>query len=142
MNLEKFCENEGSRLQKILSFQLPHNFKKIGLFLVILCFLGLTAIKFSATEFLELREILRKIFLLSLLLVSLSRDEIDDELVMQLRASSYSMAFIFGIIYAIVQPYINLLVERTTSFDLGGFQILTFMLLIQLGFFHFLKRMR
>ncbi len=142
MNIEKLCDNERNLLQRLLSFQLPYNFKKIGLALVVLSFLALTAIKFSTTDVTAIRMILRKVFLLSLLLVSISRDEIEDELFIQLRAQAYSIAFLCGIIYAIIQPYINLLIEETTSFELGDFQVLTFMLLLHLGFFHLLKRMR
>ncbi|KAA3598355.1 MAG: hypothetical protein DWQ06_11575 [Calditrichaeota bacterium] len=142
MDIEKLCEKDRNLLQRLLSFQLPYKFKKIGLILVILCFLALTALKFSTADVSAIQMILKKIFLLSLLLVSISRDEIEDELVVKLRVQAYSMAFLCGIIYAIVQPYINFIVEETTAFELGDFQVLTFMLLLHLGFFHLLKRIR
>ena len=83
--------------------------------------------------------------LIGLLLISLSKEKIEDEFVDSLRSQSYRLAFILVIVYSLVQPLINFVVASVLNQDdkLEGFsyfQILFFMLLVQLMFFWQLKR--
>ncbi len=65
-----------------------------------------------------------------------------------MRAQSYALAFIIGVVYALVMPYVefgvsNVVNDGGEAFkDLGDFQVLLFMLMIQLMFYHVLKRYR
>jgi hypothetical protein len=78
----------------------------------------------------------------------MSKDKIEDEMTTSLRSQSYTIAFVIGVIYALVMPYVNFGVSNAVnsgseSFkDLGDFQVLLFMLMIQLMFYHNLKRYR
>lgn len=148
MSQSKFLDSERSRLEKVLKFQLPNSFKKIGIGFFIVSFASLAILKGVIENYDLIKIILRNILLISLLLVSISRDKEEDELVKLLRSQSFALAFIFGILYAIIQPLANVLVSSTISASiqdyssLGDFQVLIFMLLIQLFSFRFLKRMR
>jgi hypothetical protein len=65
-----------------------------------------------------------------------------------LRVQSYAIAFVVGVIYALVMPYVEFGVSNVVHSggevykDLGDFQVLLFMLMIQLMFYHVLKRHR
>jgi hypothetical protein len=78
----------------------------------------------------------------------LTKDKEEDEMTTQLRMQSYAWAFITGVIYALVMPYVEFGVgsilnegEETIG-TLGDFRILVFMLLVQLMSYHVLKRYR
>jgi hypothetical protein len=98
------------------------------------------------TQWLKL--ILQKIMLIGMLVMSLSKDKIEDEMTITLRAQSYAIAFIVGVLYALIMPYVEFGVSNAVHSggeafkDLGDFQILLFMLMIQLMFYHNLKRYR
>lgn len=145
---DKNCESEYHRLQKWQKLKLPNYYKKIGIGLFILFFLSLSVVKFFTTDIDVLRPLLQKGLLVSLLLISISKDKIEDELTLKLRAQSYSIAFVVGVLYALVQPWVEFLLasllssEKVDYTDMGDFQLLIFMLLIQLGFFSLLKRVR
>jgi hypothetical protein len=95
-----------------------------------------------------LRLLLQKTLLIGMLVMSLSKDKIEDEMTISLRAQSYAIAFIVGVIYALVMPYVEFGVSNVVNSggeafkELGDFQILLFMLMIQLMFYHTLKRSR
>jgi hypothetical protein len=65
-----------------------------------------------------------------------------------LRAQSYAIAFVLGVVYALVMPYVEFGVSNVVNNGgeaykpLGDFQVLLFMLMIQLLFYHNLKRYR
>jgi len=90
-------------------------------------------------------ELLKPGLLLGLLLISISREKDEDEMIVQLRAQSYSLAFVIGVIDAFVQPYVNygitfLAKPEKASLDMSQYQVLFFMLLVQIIFFYKLKR--
>jgi hypothetical protein len=98
------------------------------------------------TEWLKL--LLQKALLVGMLIMSISKDKIEDEMTIQLRVQSYMIAFICGVVYALVMPYVEFGVSNIVNSggeaykDLGDFQVLLFMLMIQLMFYHNLKRYR
>ena len=95
-----------------------------------------------------LKLLLQKTVLIGMLILSLSKDKIEDEMTISLRAQSYAIAFVIGVLYALIMPYVEFGVSNAVhsggeSFkDLGDFQVLLFMLIIQLMFYHNLKRYR
>ena len=145
MNKKNFAECERHRIQKVIDFRLPMAFKWVGAFLLVSAFV----LFFFRTQFPEqadlLRGIGRTIFVIGLLCISLARDKEEDEMTIALRAQSYAIAFILGALYAIVMPYIEFGVSNIVHSggeaykELGDFQLLSFMFLIQLGFYHTLK---
>ena len=87
----------------------------------------------------------KKALLIGMLIMSVARDKVEDELTVKLRMMSYAWAFITGVLYALILPYVEFGVSNIVHSggeaykDLGDFQILTFMLMIQLLFYHNLK---
>lgn len=149
MNKEKILECERNNLYKIIHFRLPHKFFKIGIAISILAILAMfyrALVIEGDTEL--LKEILRKVLLVGMLLMSVSRDKEEDELTIKLRMMSYAWAFITGVIYALVLPYVEFGVDSIMNSgteqlkDLGDFQLLIYMLMVQLMCYHTLKRFR
>jgi len=148
MGLNKVTECERTKLESFLDkFQLPNSFKKVGIAIFLLSFVALTIIKFADNEPLWLRPALKQAMLVGLLMISISREKIEDELIQILRSKSYALAFIIGVIYIMLQPLTNELVNfilgtAEAHDNMGYVQVLLFMLLIQVGFFEVLKRNR
>lgn len=148
MGLNKVTECERTKLESFLDkFQLPNSFKKVGIAIFLLSFVVLTIIKFADNEPLWLRPALKQAMLVGLLMISISREKIEDELIQILRSKSYALAFIIGVIYIMLQPLTNELVNfilgtAEAPDNMSYVQVLLFMLLIQVGFFEALKRNR
>ena len=126
-------------------FQLSNRFKKIGLFIAIGTFVLMVGRKFiDNSEW--IRPILQGILLVGLLLTSLAKDKEEDEFIDSLRSQSYRLAFLLAIVYSLLQPLINygvalLMNENNELKSFNYFQVLFFMLVVQLMFFWQLKRM-
>ncbi len=92
------------------------------------------------------RFLLNNLLMLGMLMVSLSKDKIEDEFVVTLRSKSYQLAFIFGIGYTIIfLPLVNFLADLIqgsafTPLQTDYFDVLFLMLLVQLFSFKRLKR--
>ncbi|MCH3882150.1 MULTISPECIES: hypothetical protein [Tenacibaculum] len=145
MSQQSFCEKERKNLEKLNKFQLGNQFKKIGVIIAIGSFILMIARKyFEDSEW--IRPVLHGLLLIGLLIISVSKEKIEDEYVDSLRSQSYRLAFIMAIVYSLVQPLINYAVAVLFNQDdnLKGFsyfQVLFFMLIVQLLFFWQLKRM-
>jgi hypothetical protein len=149
MGLRNYAECERSRLSKLINFRLPQYFYPLGMAIaglsIVMMFLRAFAMD-GDTEWLKLT--LQKTLLVGLLLMSVARDKEEDELVVKLRSQSYTYAFIVGVFYALIMPYVefgvsNALKPEGEAFhDVGDFQLLLFMLMVQLLCFHTLKRYR
>ena len=149
MNTEKMMNCERGRFDKIIKFRLPHKFMTIGIAVAALSIVMMFVRAFAMdgeTEWLKL--LLQKTLLVGMLIMSISKDKHEDELTIALRAQSYAIAFVIGVVYALVMPYVELGVSNVVNSggevykDLGDFQVLLFMLMIQLMFYHNLKRYR
>ena len=143
---ESFCESERKRLDKMNKFQLPHRFKRIGWIVVILAFALMIAKKF-VDEPSWVKPVLTNLMIVGFLLISLAKEKMEDELIDKLRAQSYRLAFILGVVYSLVQPYVeysvdSLLNQEKAEMGFSYFQVLIFMLLVQIMFFTNLKRQR
>lgn len=135
------CDNSLTKLQK---YQLPNTFKKLGLFLFITAVITLVINKFSLEN--DTISIIAKYGLLGgMLIYSISKEKIEDELITKLRAQSYSAAFLIGVAYTLFQPLANFIVDSILDKDLGyenfgDFQILWLLLAVQIMFFETSKR--
>ncbi len=129
----------------LLKFQLPNRFKKIGLALAVLSFSALFLNAFTINDLIY-RGVARYGMLLGLLVISISKEEIEDERIRSLRMQSYSFAFIVGVIYAFAIPLLDFGVDSVFNADnagmkgLGDFMILWILLTIQVFYFESLKR--
>lgn len=139
------CENERKQLQKMNKFQLGNPYKKVGFIIALTSFVLMILRKYMEdSEW--LKPILHGSLLIGLLVISVSKEKIEDEFIDSLRSQSYRLAFILAIVYSLVQPIINYGVASLLNQDdkLEGFsyfQVLFFMLIVQLLFFWQLKRM-
>ena len=142
--IKDICKAERDKLQRWGKFQLPNGYKKIGWSIIIVTFLLMIAKKF-VDEPTWVKPVLRNVMLLGFLIVSISKEKIEDELMTSLRATSYRLALIIGVLYALVQPYVTYAIEslidsKNAELDNGYFQVLLYILLVQILFFNALKR--
>ena len=142
--MKNICEAEHNRLQRWSKFQLPNRYKKIGWSIVIGIFLLMIAKRF-VDEPTWVKPVLRNVMILGFLIVSISKEKIEDELMVSLRATSYRLAMVIGVLYALVQPYVTYAIETlidpvNAEIDQGYFQVLLYILLVQIMFFNVLKR--
>ena len=128
------------------NFQLPPIYKKIGIGVAVLSFIGLFANKFTVNME-ALRSATKYGLLIGFLLISISREEIEDELIKNLRMQSYSFAFVFGVILSLFSPFVDFVVDAILGAqeagldDAGDFEILWILLSVQVFYFEMLKRM-
>ena len=149
MSTRKIIECENKRFGKLINFRLPANFLKIGITIslvaIVMMFVRAFAME-GETEWLKL--LLQKTLLIGMLIMSVSKDKEEDEMTITLRSQSYAIAFVIGVVYALIMPYVEFGVDTvvksnaTELKNLEDFQVLLFMLMIQLLFFHNLKRYR
>ena len=144
MRIKKIVEYDRKLFRRLRKFQLPHNWKRIGVTIAIIAFMLMVAKRFfDEPEW--VKPLLANVMLIGLLIVSISKEKVEDEMMASVRAQSYGIAFVSGVIYAIVQPYVNfgvawLLGSENPSADMSYFQVLIFMLIVQLLFFRQFKR--
>lgn len=148
--MSNFCKSEQRRLDKLNRFQLHHKWKKIGWIFTISVFILLFTRKIL-TDAPWLQFLTYNLIVIGLLIISLSKEKIEDELIAKLRTQSYRLAFILGVLYSLIQPYVDLAVRmikiKLLDYDMievgktfSYFQILIFMLIIQIAFFEQFKR--
>ncbi len=130
----------------MMQLQLPYHFKKIGIGIAIMSFILLLANKF-AIEMEAVRTFGKYGMLIGMLLISISREKIEDELVTKLRMQSFAFAFIFGVMYALALPILDYALDYSFKDGeaifkgMGDFSILWILLCIQVFYFEYLKRM-
>lgn len=142
---QSICEKEKSYVEKMNKFQLDHKYKKVGYIISFSAFALMIAKKF-VDEPSWVKPVLSGFLLVGMLLISLAKEKLEDEYLDSLRSQSYRIAFILVILYALVQPFINfgvgLLFDESEKLEgLNYFQILFYMLVVQLMVFWQLKRM-
>ena len=144
MKKSTICERERIQLEKMNKFQLGNPYKKVGFTETITSFVLIIAIKYIDNP-VWLKPFLNGILLIGLLLISVSKEKIEDEYIDSLRSQSYRLAFILAIVYALLQPIVNVVVSYVLQQDneyesFNYFQVLFFMLIVQLLFFWKLKK--
>ncbi|WP_405223851.1 hypothetical protein [Dokdonia sp. Asnod1-B02] len=147
MNFKKIIACERKNLDKLSKFQLPHKFKRIGWILFIASFVSLIATSIIVTDD-SLKStiivIVKYTMLIGLLIVSLSKEPIEDEFIRSIRMRSYMIAFIVGVLQTLVMPFINLgadaLINGGSSLKpVNDFFVLWVLLFCQILFFHLFK---
>ncbi len=144
MKKATICERERIQLEKMNKFQLQSQYKKIGFIVALGSFFFMIAIKYIDNP-VWLKPFLHGVLLIGLLLISVSKEKIEDEYIDSLRSQSYRLAFILAIVYALVQPIVNFVVAYVFNQDddiknFNYFQVLFFMLIVQLLYFWKLKK--
>ena len=113
---------------------LPTNFKIAAYRIMFLCglFVALSISKILAIDKEIVKTISKSVFLISLLLLALTRDKIEDELTLRIRLKAFTASFIYGVGIVIMEPFINLLFDGSFLSDKGVAE-----LLITMFFFYF-----
>ena len=148
MSLQKIIEWDRKNLERLRRVQLPNGYKKIGLAVVILSFVALVIHKAADIDIDWLRQLIKNVLLIGLLMISIAREKVEDEMIASIRMQSYAMSFIIGVVYGVVQPYVNygvgmLLGDTDANLQMGYVQVLSFMLIVQILFFRvMLKKCR
>lgn len=149
-NRRLICEEEHTKLMKIINFRFPNQFKKIGLIssAIILGFLLLS--KFVGPDSIMVKDFLRTLMLVFLLLASLSKDKFEDEYTTHIRSQSYVLAFICAVAYSMSIPLIafvmdimitNITGDGIVNFhETSAFEVMFMLICFQLLFFEALKR--
>lgn len=146
MNLKSMSDCEQKKLAKLINYKLPNHYKKIGWTGFALSIVVLLSTKLFDGDFTVLVEILKRLMLVFLMVVVISKEKVEDEMIKTIRAQSFSIAFIAGIVYTLVQPIVNFIVgsildkEMSLFKELGDFQVLWFLLIIYLVVFNKLKK--
>ena len=146
--LEDTQKCERTKLEQFLNkVQLPNSYRKVGFGIVVVSFIVLVVFKFIEGEPLWTKQFLKQAMIIGLLIISLAKEDIEDELIETLRSKSYALAFIIGVGYTMLQPLANYVVDlilgkQDAPTEIGYVQVILFMLLIQVGFFEVLKRNR
>ena len=147
MNVKSFVECERKSLEKMKRYQLPNLFKKVGVGIILLSVVAIIVNKLSIDNS-QLMLTAKYGILVGLLVISISKEKIEDELVTSLRMQSYTFAFIAGVVITLLSnPIVNFIANLITDkqqevFEgVGDWQILWMLLSIQVFYFEFLKRM-
>ncbi|WP_243471496.1 hypothetical protein [Winogradskyella sp. MH6] len=147
MSKNSLMQCERSKIEKWSQFQLDNHWKIKGILFCIVIFIAMITLKFSDVNNEWVKFGLRKGLLVGLLVIALSKEKTEDEMIVSLRAKSFRLAFVLAVLYALIQPIVDVLVfnllGKPTSFgSFSYFQVLSFMLIIQIMFFEVLKRNR
>lgn len=143
MNVKSIMECERKNIDKLKKYQLSNQFKKVGWIIFGIAFVAL----FLTTKDTNLKLIAKYSILIGLLIVSISKEKIEDELVKNLRMHSFTFAFIFAVFIAITNPLFSFLTnfvftEKQEPFSgIGDWMILWLLLSIQVFYFEYLKKM-
>ncbi len=142
---DQFLDRERKSAKRLASMQIPNSFKKVGVLIAAISFIGLIANKLILNAE-EIRFLCRHGLIVGFLIISIARDKQEDEFIKDLRLKSYFFAFIFCVAYSVVMPYIDYLVDlfrdkESVLKDSGDFMILWMLICVQVFYFEYLKRL-
>lgn len=118
MELKAKQEGDIEKINKITGFQLPNKFKIIGLvvFIVSLILSILLEIYFENNKYQDLFVRIAKTgVVLGLLMISISKEKIEDELIAKIRMQSFNYAVIAAVIVYLMMPFLNLAIVASFS---------------------------
>lgn len=116
---------------------LPLHFKKIAFAIMILSILFAIVSKSLPGALSIDKDIIMSFtksgFLISLLILAITRNKIEDELTLKIRLKAFTASFIYGVVIVIIQPFFNSLFRSSFTFDKNATE-----LLISMFFFYFI----
>ena len=113
-------EGDIEKINKYISYQLPNRFKIIGLILFIVSFISvpLISIYLENNKYQDLfQRIGSTLAILSLLMIAISKEKIEDELIAKIRMQSYHYAVIGTVVANLSLPFFNYLISFSFSAD-------------------------
>ncbi|MBZ0326271.1 MAG: hypothetical protein K8F54_01585 [Altibacter sp.] len=144
--LKNIWEWDKRNFERLRRFQLPHRFKQIGFALFLVAFLALLAFRFVNNDATVIKTSLKYILLIGLLIISVSKEKIEDERIVQLRQQSYQVAFVVGVLYSIlILPLVNYMADvifkkESLGFEVNSWEVLFIMLLMQWFIFRMMRK--
>ena len=104
-------EGDIEKIDKFTGYQLPNKFKIVGLVVVIVSILSIvTSLKIYILD-VKYHELFERIALsvsvIGLLIISISREKIEDELIGKIRMQSYNYAVIVTVLIYLILPFIH-----------------------------------
>ena len=123
---------------------LPNYFKKIGVALIILVIVAMFILKglnydFDSIPKGNIKTIAMNLFILGLAFIALAKDKIEDEMHVFLKLKSFYSAFIFGIIFTIIFPIFDIVINDDVQ-QIPVQQLVIMMLFSQISTYFLLKR--
>ncbi len=123
---------------------LPTPYRKIALGLLILSVLFVVVTK---TEMLlidrgTVKTISMTGILVSLLVLALTKNKIEDELTSRIRLRAFAGSFIFGVGYTIVWPYVNIIFRDSFFSEKGSTELLLAMFIFYFLICYFMLKKR
>ena len=143
MTKKSFLDCERKSIDQLKKYQLPYSAKKIGWVVAGIAFIAL----FLTTKDTSYKLIAKYVLLVGLLVISISKEKIEDELMKNLRMQSFTFAFIFAVFITITNPLFTYLANVILSKNqevfngVGDWVILWLLLSIQVFYFEFLKKL-
>lgn len=149
--MEPKAKQEGDieKINKFTGFQLSNKFKIVGLVLIIVSILAIvSSVKLN---FIDLRsqDLFERIaqtgVVLGLLMISISKEKVEDELIAKIRMQSYNYAVIGAVLFYLLIPFIHytLILSFSKLRTIEGSKditVLSFLLSIQIITFRKLKK--
>lgn len=123
---------------------LPTPFKKVALGIMLLSVL-FVVLSLSYTLIINKMIVItisKTGILISLLIFALTKNKIEDELTSRIRLKAFAGSFIFGVGYAIGEPFLNLLLKGNLISDKGVTGHLILMFLFYFMFFYLMLKKR
>lgn len=120
---------------------LPHRYLKVGfgIMLVSILLVVLSATDVITADKAKMKAISMAIFLISLLVLSVTSSKTEDELTLRIRLKAFAFAFIFGVTMVIVDSIGELFIEGSVFSFMGAAELLVFMF-FQYFFWLFIMR--
>ena len=106
------------KIDKYTSYQLPNRFKIIGLILFVISFISvpLISIYLENNKHQDLfQRIISTVAILSLLVIAISKEKVEDELIAKIRMQSYHYAVIATVIGYLSLPFIFYIISFSFS---------------------------
>ena len=148
MKLKSKQEDDIDKINKFTGFQLPNKFKIVGLVLFITSILSVFTVTIYLDNSKHLDFIQRLAWtgsVLGLLIISISKEKIEDELMSKIRMQSYNYTVIGTVLFYLAIPFINYLILFifSSSPKMEGnkdIPLLSIMLIMQILTFRKLKK--
>jgi len=122
---------------------LPGYFKIVGIAVIALTFAGMIIFRSFIMQHADQKALAKSItmnvILIGLFLIAWTRDKIEDEMSIHLRFQSMALSFLFGVMYCIIHPVVNVIIGDT-DYDLPGQQLVMAMLIFFIIIFAIRKK--
>jgi hypothetical protein len=148
--MEPKAKQEGDieKIDKFTGYQLPNKCKIVGLVLFIASILSIIAFEsfFGNSKYYGLLDrIAQTGLVLGLLIISISKEQIEDELIIKIRMQSYNYAVIGAVLLYLIMPFVNYALYFNNSYTpkMDGSKdvaVLALLLTIQILTFRKLKK--